>query len=135
MLYSSPHDESGIGTGFPMLTAASALKVGCQRVSEPVSHLFFISCRSTDCGNNRHKSSHVFLFCKKSSDFLFYDAGTLWIIAGGSLRTHFTKCYAQTVECLCRRIYVFYRSKLQRLLSTKLLGERIDSFTHGVLPS
>jgi hypothetical protein len=39
--------ESGFGTGFPILTVASALKVGCQRVIEPVSHLFFINLRST----------------------------------------------------------------------------------------
>jgi hypothetical protein len=30
----------------------SGLKVGCQRVNEPVSHLFFINLRSTACGND-----------------------------------------------------------------------------------
>ena len=30
----------------------SGLKVGCQRVNEPVSYLFFINLRSTACGND-----------------------------------------------------------------------------------
>jgi len=34
--------KSGIGTGFP-ISAFAGLTVGCQRVIEPVSYLFFIN--------------------------------------------------------------------------------------------
>jgi hypothetical protein len=33
-------------------SAMGGLKVGCQRIIEPVSYLFFINLRSTACGND-----------------------------------------------------------------------------------
>jgi hypothetical protein len=45
IFYILPKLESGIGTGFPIITLSSLLQVGCQRISEPVSHLFCINMK------------------------------------------------------------------------------------------
>jgi hypothetical protein len=45
------------------------LKVGCQRIIEPVSYLFFINLRSTACGND--VANFLILFSKRNQLFFF----------------------------------------------------------------
>ena len=53
--------------------SADGLKVGCQRITEPVSHLFFINLRFTVCENDAANVLNLFSFYQTFFELFFFE--------------------------------------------------------------